>query len=119
MEAAETPNDLALHLPLVQTGSAVMACEVTEALAADGCYDFLHDGVVVGRLVWIADVCAQHPLRGWWLSIPDIEDELIYRVPERLFTDLPWARASSVSMALGLARHMLADRVEGLLDADG
>jgi hypothetical protein len=93
-----------------------MASEVTEVLAEDGCYDFLHDGVVVGRLVWVTDVCAQHPLRGWWLSIPGDEDELIYRVPDQLSSDLPRARASGVSMSLGLAQHMLTDRVEGLLD---
>lgn len=93
-----------------------MVSEVTGALGEDGCYDFLRDGVVVGRLVWISDVCAQYPLRGWWLSIPGVEDELIYRVPEELYGDLPRARASGVSMSLGLAQHMLADRMEGLLD---
>jgi hypothetical protein len=90
--------------------------EVTSALAHDGCYDFLHDGVVVGRLLWIAEVDSKHPVRGWWLSIPGVEDEVIYRVPEELFADLPRARSRGVSMSLGLAQHMLADRVEGLLD---
>ncbi len=93
-----------------------MAREVIEALAEDGSYDFLHDGLVVGRLVWITEVCPGYPFRGWWLSIPGVEDELIYRVPEQLYSDLPRARASGVSMSLTLAQHMLADRVEGLLD---
>jgi len=95
---------------------AVMTSQVTERLGEDGCYDLLHEGVLVGRLVWIANVCPGHPFRGWWLSIPGVEDELIYRVPEELYSDLPRARASGVSMSLGLAQHMLADRVEGLLD---
>lgn len=93
-----------------------MVAEVTEALAGDGCYDFLHNGVVIGRLLWIAEVDPEHPMRGWWLSIPGVEDELIYRVPDKLFADLPQARSSGVSMSLGIALHMLADRVEGLLD---
>lgn len=96
---------------------AVMAADVTEALAEDGCYDFLHEGEVIGRLLWIADAGLEHPVRGWWLSIPGVEDELIYRVPADLFADLPRARSRGVSASLGLATLMLADRVEGLLDA--
>ncbi len=96
---------------------AVMAADVTEALSEDGCYDFLHDGAVIGRLLWITDADdPEHPTRGWWLSIPGVEDELIYRVPADLFADLPRARSRGVSASLGLATHMLADRVEGLLD---
>jgi hypothetical protein len=93
-----------------------MAAEVTEALATDGCYDFLHDGIVIGRLLWITDACPEHPVVGWWLSISGAADELIYRVPDELSTDLPLARSRGVSMSLGLALHMLADRVEGLLN---
>jgi hypothetical protein len=93
-----------------------MTAVVTQALSSDGGYDFIHDGELIGRLVWIIDVCHEHPLRGWWLSIPGVRDELIYRVPDELFADLPRARARGVSMSLGLAQHMLADRVEGLLD---
>lgn len=95
-----------------------MAAEVIGALALaeDGCYDFLYEGVVIGRLLWIPDVCTEHPIRGWWLSTPGTADELIYRVPDELLADLPRARAGGVSMSLGIARHMLGDRVEGLQD---
>jgi hypothetical protein len=93
-----------------------MLAEVTEALAEDGCYDFLRNGVVIGRLLWVTDVGPEHPMQGWWLSIPGVKDELIYRVPDKLFTDLPQARSRGASMSLGVAAHMLADRVEGLLD---
>jgi hypothetical protein len=95
---------------------ALMVTEVTEALGRDGCYDFLHNDVVIGRLLWIAEVDSEHPMRGWWLSIPNVDDELIYRVPDELFADLPRARSRGVSMSLGVAQHMLAGRVEGLLD---
>jgi len=89
---------------------------VTDELAEDGCYDLLRDGAVVGRLVWVSAVSPRHPKVGWWLSVPGEPDELIYRVPKDLAGDLPRARARGVSMSLGLAQHMLADRVEGLLD---
>ena len=93
-----------------------MLATVTQELAIDGCYDFMHERVVVGRLVWRTDVCETHPRRGWWLTIPGQSDELIYQVPDELLGDLPRARARGVSMSLGLAQHLLADRVEGLLD---
>jgi len=93
-----------------------MAAEVTEVLAEDGCYDFLHEGTRIGRLLWISHVCDEHPFRGWWLSIPGLADELIYRVPDELVADLARARARGLSMSVGIARHMLVDRVEGLLD---
>ena len=93
-----------------------MSAEVKDELAADGCYDLTHEGAVIGRLVWIVDVCARHPTRGWWLTIPGRSDELIYRVPPDLSSDLPRARQKGVSMSLGLAQQMLADRVGGLLD---
>jgi hypothetical protein len=87
-----------------------------ERRVEDG-YEFLDEaGEVIGRLLWIADVGPEHPARGWWLSIPGINDELIYRVPDALSADLPRARSRGVSMSLGLAAHMLADRVAGLLD---
>jgi hypothetical protein len=93
-----------------------MVADVTQEFAEDGCYDFLYGGVVIGRLLWITDADdPEHPTRGWWLSIPGVEDELIYRVPADLFSDLPRARSIGVSASLGLAIHMLADRVEGLL----
>jgi hypothetical protein len=90
---------------------------LTHALADDGSYDFVHEGAVVGRLEWAAEICDARPWRGWWLAVPGEPDELICRVPDDLFGDLPAARARGVSMSLGLAQHMLADRVEGLLDA--
>lgn len=90
---------------------------LTHALAEDGCYDFVYEGAVVGRLEWVADICDARPRCGWWLALPGEPDELIYRVPDELFGDLPRARARGVSMSLGLAQHMLADRVEGVLDA--
>jgi hypothetical protein len=93
-----------------------MAAEVTGALAEDGCYDFLHEGVVIGRLLWITHKCAEHPHRGWWLSIPGVADEVIYRVPDELLADLPGARARGESMSFGIAQHMLINRVDGLLD---
>jgi hypothetical protein len=92
-----------------------MVAEVTQEFAEDGGYDFLYNGKIVGRLVWISDVCHEHPRRGWWLTIPGQPNKLIYRVPEELYGDLPTARARGVSMSLGLAQHMLTDRVEGLL----
>jgi hypothetical protein len=93
-----------------------MVTELTQSLVGDGGYDFAHKGAVVGRLVWVSDLCDAHPRRGWWLTVPGVPDELIYQVPAELFGDLPAARARGVSMSLGLAQHMLADRVEGLLD---
>jgi hypothetical protein len=93
-----------------------MTADVTQLLAEDGCYDFVHDGAVIGRLLWVAAPCEEHPVRGWWLEAFGEKDELICRVPRDLSTDLPKARAGGVSMSLGLAQHMLADRLEGLLD---
>ncbi len=93
-----------------------MIAQVTESLAEDGCYDMVHDGEIVGRLVWVSIVSEEHPLMGWWLAIPGEVDELICRVPSELSGDLDRARQRGVSMSIGLAQHMLADRVEGLLD---
>jgi hypothetical protein len=90
---------------------------VCQELAEDGCYDFVHDGTVVGRLIWVADLSEDQPVRGWWLAVPGQPDELIYRVPDELRGDLPRARARGVSMSLGLAQLMVSDRVGGLLDA--
>lgn len=92
-----------------------MAAEVTQLLAEDGCYDFLHDGAVVGRLLWVTATCEEHPAKGWWLEVPGEKAELICRVPHDLSADLAAARARGVSMSLGLAEHMLNDRLEGLL----
>lgn len=93
-----------------------MSTVVTQELAKDGCYDFRHEGSIVGRLVWVTDVCSEHPSRGWWLAVPGVKDKLIYRVPDELLCDLPRARERGTSMSLGLAQHMIVDRVEGLLD---
>jgi hypothetical protein len=93
-----------------------MVAELAQSLEADGCYDFVHAGAVVGRLVWVTDVSDARPRRGWWLTVPGAPDKLIYRVPAELSGDLAAARARGVSMSLGLAEHMLGDRVEGLLD---
>jgi hypothetical protein len=92
-----------------------MLTEITQSLVQDGGYDFAHEGEVVGRLVWVTTLSDKHPRRGWWLTVPGVPDELIYQVPGGL-GDLPAARAQGVSMSLGLAQHMLADRVDGLLD---
>jgi hypothetical protein len=94
----------------------MMDAHVTQALAEDGCYDLLHEGAVIGRLVWVSELSDCHRRRGWWLTIPGQPDELIGRVPSELSRDLARARQRSVSMSLGLAQNMLADRVEGLLD---
>ena len=96
-----------------------MTAEVTQMLADDGCYDFVRDGTVVGRLLWVTATCDEHPVRGWWLTVPGEKDELICRVPSDLSADLAAARARGVSMSLGLAQTMLADRLEGLLDGPG
>ena len=93
-----------------------MTAEVTQQLAEDGCYDFVHDGAIVGRLLWVPAICEEHPVRGWWLQAFGAQDELICRVPRNLATDLAVARARGVSMSLGLAEHVLTDRLEGLLD---
>jgi hypothetical protein len=53
---------------------------------------------------------------GWWLTVPGQPDELIARVPSEFSADLARARQRSVSMSRGLAQHMLAARVDGLLD---
>ena len=93
-----------------------MSSSVTESLAEDGCYDLCHEGELVGRLVWVSTISDEHPVMGWWLVIAGQPDELICRVPSELSQDLARARQRGVSMSLGLAQHMLADRVEGLLD---
>jgi hypothetical protein len=89
---------------------------VIQALSSDGCYDLLHNGEVVGRLIWVSAISEIHPLMGWWLTVPGQPDELIAKVPSELSKDLARARQRSVSMSLGLAQNMLADRFEGLLD---
>jgi hypothetical protein len=96
-----------------------MTAELKQMLTEDGSYDFVRDGEVVGRLLWITATCDDHPVKGWWLAVAGEKDKLISRVPSDLSTDLATARVRSRSMSLGLAYHMLVDRLDGLLDGPG
>lgn len=92
-----------------------MATELKQMLTKEGSYDFVREGEVVGRLLWITATCDDHPMKGWWLAVAGEKDKLISRVPSDL-SDLATARVRSQSMSLGLAHHMLVDRFDGLLD---
>jgi hypothetical protein len=94
-----------------------MTVELTERAVGD-VHEFLKDGQVVGRLVWVGCTDDAHPAAGWWLEIPGNPDlsTVLYKVPRRLAHDLARARSEGESGSLGFAYEMVSDQVSGLLD---
>jgi hypothetical protein len=95
---------------------AMMTALLRHEMAEDGCYDFIHEGVHVGRLVWVSEISQRFHARGWWLTIPGEPDNLIYKVPFTLAGDPPRARAAGVLTSIALAEQLLATHVEDLLE---
>lgn len=88
--------------------------EVTHRRAGEQ-HEFVRDGEVVGRLVWMSECGEGDGVPGWVLQSPGWPDRQIYRVPYALAHDLDLARRQHESASLGIARLILSNRLSGLV----
>jgi hypothetical protein len=89
-----------------------MIVDLIERQTADA-VEFLDGGVVVGRLVWVAQVGDVHR-PGWWLEGSGSPPALLFEAPVGHADDLEQARQESKSASLFFAKTMLTDRVGGV-----
>jgi len=78
-------------------------------------HEFVVDGEVVGRLLWLSERHDADESPGWVLQMPEWPDEQVYRAPYALAHDLDLARRHGESASLGIAQSILSDRLSGLL----